>query len=382
MAKDHEIARHLITIIDAYTLWPRLLADTGLTKENLAAHASDESPTYAQVETPDKSGKVIFVTTKKLRATLEDDGVLGKICNALGLPYYDVYHLREVIPEDVEWCREMDRLGVKYHCTNELVKKAPADRSWINKVKLDLTAEQWCSLCMREGSMYVGGCCGNSSAQQDIMNDAFRDDGWIEARDLRRLADLGMSHDGDRSPYSDKSLVEHWGKTPMDPWTKLGCLYQLCEPNLKVDRTKEMPDRHTEPERLAEDALFDLVWEDHFRLFKPTPDKDDAAANAQHAALQLLHEAKYVYSLTTLHAYYTSLRREPFNGFAVRRVEGKEIAANGYGACIYASRAQAEDLLDTWARDGDLERYLPGSFEIVPCRITIEQGLEWIEVAS
>jgi hypothetical protein len=376
MAQDHEIARHLIGIIDRYNLWEALQTHTGLDRGYLEAHVADESPVYETREELGKDGKVMFTHQVKLRETLESAGALRKICDALGLPYYDVYHLREVVPEDMEWCRELDRLGIQYHRTNDDVKKVPTDRSWIDKVKLDLTPNQWCNLCMRDGNQYVGGCCGTSSAMQDIVNGAFRDDGWLEAHDLRRLADLGISHDGKASPYTDTALLKRWGK-PLGPWTKLGCLWQFCEPNLRVGWVEDLPTHKTDPVRLAQASLFSLSYHDHFSIFLPDPKDGDEAAQAQHQAIQILNEAKYLAALKTLRNHFTALSREPFDGFAIRCKATGELAVNGYGACVYATEAQAQEMIDCWARD--TERYKVGTHEVVTCRVTLEDGCVWAD---
>lgn len=66
----------------------------------------------------------------------------------------------------------------------------------VTSVFLPLTPEEWCECCMREGAHYVGGCCGNMSYAQDMLNSFFRDGGWVDPRKLARYIETMRSHDG------------------------------------------------------------------------------------------------------------------------------------------------------------------------------------------
>jgi hypothetical protein len=162
---------------------------------------------------------------------------------------------------------------------------------------------------------------------------------------------------------------------PMDPWTKLGCLWQFCIPNLKVGWVEDLPTHETDPVKLAQGALYRLTCQSHFSFFTAKPEEGNEATQAQHVAIRLLDEAKYLAALRTLHHHFTTLQREPFRGFAVRRKADGELAVNGYGGCLYATEQQAQEVVDLWARDP--YKYTVGSHEIVACRVTLENGLVW-----
>src|ERR1035437_7587895 len=73
---------------------------------------------------------------------------------------------------------------------------------------LPLSPAEWCSLAMREGENYVGGCCGNMSALQDVINGVFRDSGTVNSATLLSIAELALDHDvfEEFSPLSDEEF--------------------------------------------------------------------------------------------------------------------------------------------------------------------------------
>src|SRR4051812_19523177 len=81
-----------------------------------------------------------------------------------------------------------------------------------SSVHLPLSGDQWMSMAQRGGPDYIGGCCGNLSAAQDIMNGVFRDDGWIDGNDFLTIGQYVGGHDGfeeDFADFSDEEFDKH-----------------------------------------------------------------------------------------------------------------------------------------------------------------------------
>lgn len=303
---------------------------------------------------------------------------LHDFCYGLAIDECALVDGEEVVPAPTPWQRDLDRHGVKYHLSY-LHKDKPDEPLWIEKVKLELEPEEWCALCMYEGDYYIGPCCGNSSAQQDIVNAVFRNDGWMDPSDLRSLAELGLAHDGEQSSqYCDPELLTRWADRidPLTPWERLGCLWQLTRDHLAAHWIDDLPlrgKRPRPPEADAADALYGLLTRYRFSCFFEHSDNDETG---QHLAVYLLEQAKFLAALKVLHQHYTTLGVDPFEGYAIQAVESGEVAVNGYGACIYRTKVKGEEVLELWSRES--ARYNPGSHKVVPCRITLENGLEWM----
>lgn len=255
------------------------------------------------------------------------------------------------------------------------------DPESVSGAELPLSAVEWCQIAMREGAHYTGGCCGTSSAMQDVINGAFRDSGWVDNADLLKLGQLAQSH-GDYGSLSDevsdeqfKAYLDRWDA--LDPWDKIGLLYQACAPYLKP-RSFEMPllGRPDLEERKSvqalENVLYQLSWND-FRL------SDDPTK--QHFANRMVLFARALGPTRQL------LRRleetlEPFDGYAIMERGTDKVMVNGYGLCLYAQATSAEQVIETWQRQEDAEdqedrkQGLAAASEIVPVRVSVEAGLQ------
>jgi len=67
----------------------------------------------------------------------------------------------------------------EYRTDKETGARAEHNVNLFRNILLPFTAQEWCSICMREGEDYLGGCCGNMSAMQDIIQEVFRNSGFI-----------------------------------------------------------------------------------------------------------------------------------------------------------------------------------------------------------
>lgn len=97
-------------------------------------------------------------------------------------------------------------------------------------VLLPLTPTQWCNLAMNEGEDYVGGCCGSSSAIQDMVEYWFRfDSGWASTMGLHELSERWVSHgDGYWESVEARVAFEDHHGLARDMW-KAGTLEGAVE---------------------------------------------------------------------------------------------------------------------------------------------------------
>lgn len=272
----------------------------------------------------------------------------------------------------------------------------------VSGVHLPLSAEDWTRIAMREGTAYVGGCCGNMSQVQDLINGVFRDGGYAEAPDLLLIGERIRDHDGEESPFAPvddatfRARLESWKQVesdpdpewPLDPWFKIAMVYNAVEPHL-VPRRWEVPagPGHHEPEHhlisTLHNALSRMSWADLFSRDEP----DDVA---QHAAHMILLRAK-VYPLAKELVGHLETAGVEFTGYAIVDSSSGELQSDHRGPCLYPERAQAERVLELWRRFADEEAkrlqnregeeeteeafWTKRQTEIAPARVTLEDGL-------
>lgn len=237
----------------------------------------------------------------------------------------------------------------------------------VRGVRPNFTPEQWCSLAMREGSSYVGGCCGNMSALQDTINMVFRDGGFIDAADLLEIAGWAHGHDGfelfgsmDDETFERKvETAKHFreqidGREVMvDPWALLGLIYNGVEPMLTPNSTNVPGDggRAADTEHydvaVLERTLMRMTWAD---LFDREGDE-----LAQHEANMQVLRARALPVMRSLVARMEESGVD-FDGWAIVNPETDEVLSNGRGLCLYPEREQAEQVVEQWSRWADEER--------------------------
>ena len=58
--------------------------------------------------------------------------------------------------------------------------------------KPPFTADEWLAIAQRDGDQYIGGCCGQSGAIQDVVCGWFRDGGQVKIRELADKAEAAL----------------------------------------------------------------------------------------------------------------------------------------------------------------------------------------------
>lgn len=272
--------------------------------------------------------------------------------------------------------KQLDKLGVNYRRTTKWVGEVGVDRRCVDldevkTVQLPLTAEEWCSMCTRDGENYMGPCCGNMGAMQDVLNGVFRETGWTETSDFRRIADACINHDGFKG-FTDEGLLSkalEKGLEGMHPWDKVGVVWQAAQNVLTVQNKEllkpEDIDDLTGAMRIASYHLRCLRWA---KLWTKT--NDGGQSNC-------LYKVDLAATLAALRTIYDELEKrqvESIEGFALRDKDGK-IGENHFGAAMFEERTKAEEMLEISAKNEKFDR---DSWSIVPFRVTVGSGLEWL----
>ena len=156
MLDSKSIATRLIEIIDQHQLWDEVAQyGNGMGRDFLENVINSNAANGAP-----------FTVSELL-----------DFCTGAAIPMQALVVGEEVVPAPTAWQRQLARYGVQHHLAYRRPKDDPEAPVWIDKVKLELEPEEWCSMCMFEGSHYIGPCCGNTAVQQDIVNDVFRESG-------------------------------------------------------------------------------------------------------------------------------------------------------------------------------------------------------------
>lgn len=256
------------------------------------------------------------------------------------------------------------------------------------RVRLPLSPMEWLSVCMTDGSNYVGGCCGAMSALQDRINHVFRfDSGWASGRDLAEMAQIIVDH-GDFEtdiPWGkpDKPIEKIAAKAPMgtlDPWSKIALCWHLIDGFYSGEVPHASHPKRTEIQRatyVLGNAMHYLSMCD---LFESNPVKaPDSQERANRAALL----ARVLPALKLLSDNIDKLDLGPVEGWALIDIEkgSESVATNGFGYCIYAERKEAEDLYQTWLREAEeyeeveQKKHLVDHLRIRPVKVTAAEGI-------
>lgn len=284
----------------------------------------------------------------------------------------------------------LESLGWRFHATEK----------GFTKVFLPLSPRDWCRLCMRTGeanlylstgekdeggnelfeaSEYIGGCCGNMSAVQDQLNSWFRDGGEVDAHEIVDLGEAMRDHGDDTfaDDVSDERLrhvvAEVQKGTEPQAWGKIALLYQLVRGHSVREAVRASAPHVTELEsafRLVSHFSFVYGMRDFFTGSQRIEAPMTANANL------IMRFAKFLPALGLLHDRAKQLVPEPVEGWALvdlDRGEG-EIAENGIGLCIYATRIEAEKIL------GYFEGREKGpKLKIRAVRVSLDKGIEFLD---
>jgi|SRR5271155_1007734 len=262
----------------------------------------------------------------------------------------------------------------------------------IHSVFLALTPRDWCSIAMRDGSSYIGGCCGTSSAIQDEVNGIFRESGYADADALYTIGARAKSHpDGFKQwgflgTMSEKRFTERaarWKK--LGPWKKIGLVYQAVKDSLRPTSTLVEPivqEGRSDLDATREiDELYACIHMKHFALFLKPPEQAKKSgqnhANDVHTLAKMLPGARRL--VAQLEANFTS-----WTGVAiVEKARPEVITHNGLGLCIYNTAEDAKEVMDFWrmdsGRSGEAGVSLVDKVVLRPLTISVQKGVEFLD---
>lgn len=260
------------------------------------------------------------------------------------------------------------------------------NRDRIRGVQFLLSAVEWCDLCMCDGDHYLGGCCGNMSRFQDILNHIFRDNGVADARHIRELMDSAFDHEGLEvfSPKFDEGeiggMIDEWNS--LDPVTKIGVCCRAVGDKLTEDAFGSPYTFETEPEdfiRALEGALQYFSFKDIVQVSEEEKKSGQHQANMEHILSRIVPAARKLLEVSI------PLMSKPFKGVAIVKKGTEDIQMNRMGLCIYRTEKDAQRVIDLWKKDGDrykgdrrevFVKYLE-SIGIRPVTISADGGIVW-----
>ncbi len=268
--------------------------------------------------------------------------------------------------------------------------REPHDLDIFRSVLLPLTAEEWCELCMREGSAYMGGCCGTMSYMQDTVSSWFRfESGWVEVRELAEVAEDFISHgDEDWWNKSEDDIVDAKTKwKSIDIWDKISIVWAIVKDYYsprKLAAPRQDKPHPEEAVHLLSSALYSMSW-DHIT------DGGIEKASSQAQGNYIFKLTKVLPAIKILYEQIEELNIGPLEGFAlIEKDKGEDaICTNRLGYCIYKTMDEVQNILDLWEqqraeyespeRDNSVKKLVQDEYVVRPVKISLENGIEFTD---
>lgn len=226
------------------------------------------------------------------------------------------------------------------------------DGGRIRYLNLPLTSEDWYQCCNRHGDRYVGGCCGNMSAAQDLLNDMLREGSEIQADHFVNYGEMMRNHDG-----TSLRDMPNPSLTSPNPLERLMAVYDVVKDHVTIGSTGTYNEENVTLAAMnLEECLRSLTWA---YLMKP---KDSHMENAY--MIRLL--ARTIPLVRTLSAKLADTCPDPIEGFAgVWEKDGTVIETRN-GPAIFGTEAEVTDWASVQRLDGVLVR---------PVKVDLEHGI-------
>lgn len=268
----------------------------------------------------------------------------------------------------------------------------------VRGVHLGLTPAEWCNLAMHEGDSYIGGCCGTTSAMQDIINSVFRDSGYADADALWTLGEHARNHpDGFKDSFTTRWTQKRFDETcakweTLRPWEKIAVAWQAVRDKVTPYSHQvsmwAMPEPRPDLDEKREiDELYDALSSSKFAIFKYREENDP---KKQEHANEVITRAKLLCGARRLVAKLTE-DFTTFEGVAVvETVRPDVVTRNGFGMCLFGTEEHARDMIATWEkvetparRDQKHGGKSPSErVRIRPVRVSVQKGLEFLDVPN
>lgn len=263
----------------------------------------------------------------------------------------------------------------------------------LTSISLGFTPEEWCDLCMNDGPYYIGGCCGATSAAQDIVNHAFRfDAGVIRADDFHDLADILANHDEKESafmfsqPPKDQAMADFVAQAKaewreIDPWQKMAVIYAVVKPHLRQKQLRGTG-KHLSPLEGAITTSYGILRSLSFDRVFSSEERND-----QQRAMRALGLAKLIPAFKIVYEHITEYYEGPVEGYAlISREQGDDvIAENRLGFVIHTDRSKIDEIIKITREqekhyEERKERFKPLNerYGLRRVRVTLEKGIEFL----
>lgn len=227
-------------------------------------------------------------------------------------------------------------------------------------VYIPLTPDDWSRLGQRERndsvSEYVGGCCGEMSYLQDIINGQFRDGNYFDYPTLFEIGEIAKGHDGfeEFEPWAPEKYIralESWGQSNFRAWVKIGMTHQALADKLHPARVPLIGDVVKNPGSAEGDLIrkldegLTLVWMNDLFGDQSHP----ATTSGQRHANKLVLRARVYPAVKEL----TGLLEEQdlsWHGYALVDSTNGKVLDNGFGLCLYDTMAEADRMVEMWKK--------------------------------
>jgi hypothetical protein len=251
----------------------------------------------------------------------------------------------------------LGRIKVEYSQDYDYGKKGGEERHRFDvpvfkSFRLPWEPITWMHLCSGGGEHYIGGCCGTTSAAQDVICHSFRfDEGWISTRDLAEMASLLANHDEPESPYRFSGMSEAdilgaeavWDE--IDPWEQMAVVYHATKPYAST-AVPLAPLGIKDPLEKAISTLGrGLQALSLHRMFT----REEGPSN-QDKMNKMLVVHRLLPDLKVLNESIEKLAPGVFEGYALvdLREGDTHVAENGRGLCLYATKEEVDEVMNIW----------------------------------
>ncbi|HVI40646.1 MAG TPA: hypothetical protein VM577_08300 [Anaerovoracaceae bacterium] len=286
----------------------------------------------------------------------------------------------------------------EYRTNKETGERGPHDVDLFTSILLPLTPAEWCDMCMREGQNYLGGCCGNMSAMQDIINGIFRDSGYVSCRDLEEFAEHAAHHDSftdvpfDQLPLSLEEFApvmkREWAN--YSPWDKIACIWHIVRDHYGPAMPHGYGDHMSELEKSITVLSRGLTYLSFARVFNRSEEKKEPTTQAKADRAAFMN--RLLPCLKVLNDHVHELNPGPVEGFALidKQTGPDAIASNGYGLCVYSTMAEVKKILKQWKKNDEefkeegrnysgRQKTIDEKIGVRKVRISVENGIEFLE---
>ncbi len=298
------------------------------------------------------------------------------------------------------------------------------DLELFSGVKLPLTARDWCRLCMDHQSSPLALQRGTDE-EGNVLYEPSEELGWDRALEAAQHRIRGWFHGGGGAPVAEvvefgDLLRGHWGDDPdqnafadrtpeqlaeaveayilcrddmpegtfMSALGKIALIYHLVREHYTPEVPEAPHERYPDIEA-AFHTVGHMSWALGVReLFGFTGDGD-----TQHSATLTMMVARFLPAIRTIHREISQLVPDPVEGWALidRNAGDGEIAENGNGLCVFATRADCEHLIRMWEQTQEehedevctprklRDKPVRERIGIRPVRISAEAGIEFLD---